>query len=63
MPESVATQFLTCPHCWEEIEVVIDLSVADQRYIEDCSVCCRPIEISISVADDETVELTAEAAQ
>jgi transcription elongation factor Elf1 len=63
MRGDVATQVLACPHCGEEIEVVVDLSLADQRYIEDCSVCCRPIEISITIGEDESVEVGAEAAQ
>jgi hypothetical protein len=36
---------ITCPHCWEVIEIELDLSVDEQRYVEDCSVCCRPISI------------------
>ena len=26
--------------------MVIDLSVDDQTYIEDCFVCCRPIRVT-----------------
>ncbi len=37
--------FFTCPYCWEEISMVIDLSVSGQVYTEDCEVCCRPIQI------------------
>jgi len=36
-----------CPCCWESIEIVVDCSVADQEYTEDCSVCCRPMIISV----------------
>lgn len=35
-----------CPYCGELIELVLDLSMGDQEYIEDCFVCCRPIVIS-----------------
>ena len=63
MGRATATQVLTCPHCWEEIEVVVDLSLPDQRYIEDCHVCCRPIEISVTVGEDDDVSVTAEATQ
>lgn len=55
-------QTVTCPHCWETIEVTLDLSAGDQSYIEDCSVCCRPIQLTLSVSDGEIAELTAEAA-
>ncbi|MDX1587654.1 MAG: CPXCG motif-containing cysteine-rich protein [Oleiphilaceae bacterium] len=34
---------IQCPYCWESIEVLVDPSVEQQAYIEDCSVCCRPI--------------------
>jgi hypothetical protein len=38
--------FFTCPYCWEEISVLLDLSVSVQSYVEDCEVCCNPITIS-----------------
>lgn len=43
--------FFQCPHCGEEISMVLDLSVRRQSYVEDCEVCCNPIEISFSVED------------
>lgn len=41
--------FVDCPYCGELFETVVDLSGGDQRYIEDCPVCCRPIEFHIRV--------------
>jgi transcription elongation factor Elf1 len=38
--------FFQCPYCWEEISMILDASVPQQIYIEDCEVCCNPIEIS-----------------
>lgn len=35
----------TCPYCWESISMLLDLSVREQTYVEDCEVCCRPIQI------------------
>ena len=32
-----------CPYCGEFIHMLIDCSVEQQQYIEDCQVCCRPI--------------------
>jgi transcription elongation factor Elf1 len=49
----------TCPYCGEEISVVIDLSVRRQSYIEDCEVCCKPVEISYSVENDEIASFSA----
>lgn len=63
MSELLATRTITCPHCWERIEVVVDLSIAEQSYIEDCSVCCRPITLLVTVEEGEIVELGAEAAE
>lgn len=51
----VVSEWITCPHCWERIEIVLDLSVPEQAYVEDCFVCCRPIEIHYRT-DGETVE-------
>ena len=44
--------YFLCPYCGEEISMVLDLSVRGQTYVEDCEVCCNPIEISYSVEDD-----------
>ena len=40
---------INCPYCGEAIEVFLDCSVDQQDYIEDCQVCCRPIEFRVSV--------------
>lgn len=37
-----------CPYCGETITLTVDDSAGEQRYIEDCQVCCRPIEIAVS---------------
>ena len=43
---------VSCPYCCQEISMVHDVSVRHQSYVEDCEVCCNPIEISYSVQDD-----------
>jgi transcription elongation factor Elf1 len=48
-----------CPYCGEEISMVLDLTVSRQTYVEDCEVCCRPIEISYTIEDDALVEFDA----
>jgi hypothetical protein len=48
---------ITCPYCWESIEIALDLSVDEQQQVEDCSVCCRPIVIRYSTADGELAAL------
>jgi len=39
--------------------MVLDLSVRRQTYVEDCEVCCNPIEISYTVKDDELANFSA----
>lgn len=46
-----------CPYCGELIELLIDESEPEQHYIEDCSVCCRPIVVSVTVPDGAAPEL------
>ena len=53
------TATVQCPFCGEQIEIAIDLSVRRQQYIEDCQVCCAPIMLSVTVADDLTVTVDA----
>ncbi|MGH8493387.1 MAG: CPXCG motif-containing cysteine-rich protein [Moraxellaceae bacterium] len=50
---------LQCPYCGEQIEILVDRSEGDQDWIEDCSVCCRPIELSVS--GTQTGELQVQA--
>lgn len=45
-------QGLYCPYCGERVSVVVDCSEAFQEYIEDCQVCCRPMIIQATVAED-----------
>jgi hypothetical protein len=40
-----------CPWCGERLETRVDMTADDAAYIEDCEVCCRPIEFSIERAD------------
>ncbi len=49
MPLLTEAVRIYCPYCGESIEVVVDASLAQQHYVEDCSVCCRPMELSVSV--------------
>jgi hypothetical protein len=44
---------IVCPYCLETIEVLLDLSAGDQAYIEDCQVCCRPIEFALRVFGED----------
>jgi len=50
---------IQCPYCGEQIEVIVDCSVRHQEYIEDCSVCCRPIVIKVVAAPDAVESIVA----
>lgn len=39
---------IDCPYCGEVIEILIDSSDMGQEYIEDCQVCCKPINFLVS---------------
>ena len=41
-----------CPYCGEPLSVLLNPEDLGQEYIEDCQVCCRPIEFMISEAPD-----------
>jgi len=51
--------FFQCPHCWEEISMLLDPSI-NQTYIEDCEVCCNPIEVSVKFEAKTLIEFRAE---
>lgn len=48
---------IDCPYCGESIDILIDKSVPQQDYVEDCQVCCRPINFCVSIDPDGAVQL------
>jgi transcription elongation factor Elf1 len=44
--------YFDCPHCWENQLKMIDSSVEIQNFIEDCEVCCNPIEFDLVVKNN-----------
>lgn len=38
--------YFQCPYCWETISMLLDSSVRQQTYVEDCEVCCNPIQLT-----------------
>jgi len=53
--------FFQCPHCWEKISMILDTSVYQQSYIEDCEVCCNPIQISLTFENGELISFFSES--
>ncbi|MBN4065789.1 CPXCG motif-containing cysteine-rich protein [Candidatus Amoebophilus asiaticus] len=52
--------FLYRPYCWEKISILIDFSISEQQFIEDCEVCCNPMEIFLKVEANEVVSFHTE---
>ncbi|SDL74352.1 CPXCG motif-containing cysteine-rich protein [Kriegella aquimaris] len=51
--------FFQCPYCWEEISMLLDPSVSEQTYVEDCEVCCNPISVTPKFENNELVAFEA----
>jgi transcription elongation factor Elf1 len=51
--------FFTCPYCWQKISMVLDVSESHQTYVEDCEVCCKPIEVEYTLQDEAVSEFEA----
>jgi hypothetical protein len=51
--------FFSCPYCWERISMVLDPSVRGQTFVEDCEVCCHPIEVRYTVQDGDVSDFEA----
>ena len=53
-------EYLRCPYCGETISMLVDHTLPEQRYVEDCEVCCRPIDIECRVDASGTLTLRAQ---
>lgn len=47
---------LQCPWCGEPHGSMLDLTDASRSYIEDCQICCRPIEVQLEVSEGGALE-------
>ena len=50
--EQLHEEKIRCPYCNQSIVVLIDPQDMGQQYIEDCQVCCKPINFSVSTGFD-----------
>ena len=48
---------INCPYCGETITILLDPSDTDQEYIEDCQVCCQPINLSVVANELDELEV------
>ncbi|WP_298498116.1 CPXCG motif-containing cysteine-rich protein [uncultured Algibacter sp.] len=51
--------YFICPYCWENISMLLDNSVYSQTYIEDCEVCCNPIQVTAQFINTELTSFQA----
>lgn len=58
MPEISETP-ISCPYCGESISILVDDSLPEQNYVEDCQVCCRPIVLDVAVDLEGDVAVSA----
>ncbi|AFL69574.1 CPXCG motif-containing cysteine-rich protein [Sulfurospirillum barnesii] len=58
MNHTLFDKTITCPYCWESFSIFIEPSLElGECYVEDCYVCCRPMEIYIASKDDDLIEI------
>lgn len=55
----VVEHSFTCPFCGEVISMVLDTSCHGVTYIEDCEVCCNPLEITYTIEDETLTHFEA----
>ncbi len=48
-PGGIEFHVVQCPYCGEPFETLIDLSAGSASYVEDCQVCCQPIDFTVEV--------------
>ena len=59
MIHQVIETSVQCPYCWERFTLLVDGSIETQEYVEDCEVCCRPIDFIVLVDDQGNVKVDA----
>jgi hypothetical protein len=54
MDNAAAAEFVVvhCPYCGEAFETGVDASAGLSRYVEDCQICCQPIEMELRVDEN-----------
>ncbi len=51
---------ILCPYCGEPVEIQLSVVRADEEYVEDCSVCCRPILLHVTRDENGEPSVSAE---
>ncbi len=53
---------INCPSCYEPLTVMVDTSQGSHSTVEDCQVCCRPMEIVVECEPGDVISIEAYAA-
>lgn len=59
---SIAERRIHCPFCAESMTILLDISAGEQSYIEDCQVCCQPMQIRFDVDGENIAGLQVDCA-
>lgn len=62
MVGDLVERVVTCPHCWEGHRLFIDVSAGSASYVEDCQVCCHPMEITLVIHGEEIEDVQVTSA-
>ena len=55
------SESVQCPFCGQTFEIVVDTSVAFQRFTTDCEICCRPFEVVAECEPGQILSLEVQA--
>ena len=54
----------SCPHCGVELSVRLDQTGGrEQQFVQDCEICCRPIQIEVRFEGEDVVRFSAVASE
>jgi hypothetical protein len=53
------TTQIRCPHCAQTQDIRVDVAYGNQRYVEDCQICCGGMELVISVRAGKVASVQA----
>jgi Cysteine-rich CPXCG len=57
--ELLAEGTVLCPYCGESYTTMVDTSQSNHETIEDCPVCCRPIQLTVDCEPGEVFSIDA----
>ena len=59
----IEEEVVNCPSCGEPVALEVDTSAGDeQEYVEDCAVCCRPMDVYVRCRPGEILSISISAA-